>query len=128
MKSASTISDKKEDSALDLSGRGMALAFSPDQNVLAIGLEDSRILLWSTEDHRITLQIHRHSGGVLALAFSPDGTELASAGNDGRVILFQDKDSNTKKNILALSPSPLRAITDKSYLTGIRSQLVPDTW
>lgn len=89
--------EKEKEWALDLSSRGMTLAFAPaPYNVLAIGLEDSRILLWSTTYHRVALQIHRHTGGVQGLAFSPDGSQFASAGNDGHVILLQDSDPAKK--------------------------------
>jgi WD40 repeat protein len=58
---------------------------SADEGILAIGLQDGGIVLWSTEDARRILEIRQQKGGILGLAFSPDGEALASSGNDGVV-------------------------------------------
>ena len=68
-----------------LSARGQVLAFSPNDSILAIGQQDSRILLWSTEFRHTVMTIRTHTGGVLGLQFSPDCLTLASSGNDGQV-------------------------------------------
>jgi WD40 repeat protein len=68
-----------------LSARGQVLAFSPKDSILAIGQQDSRILLWSTEFRHTVMTIRTHTGGVLGLQFSPDCLTLASSGNDGQV-------------------------------------------
>jgi WD40 repeat protein len=72
-----------------LPARGQTLAFHPKEPILAIGLQDSSILLWSTKDQRDLMTIRQHTGGVLGLAFSPDGQTLASSGNDGQVRILR---------------------------------------
>jgi WD40 repeat protein len=78
-------SRKPVETTEQLTARGQILAFDPKEPVLAIGLQDSNILLWSTNYRRDIMTIHQHTGGVLGLAFSPDGQTLASSGNDGQV-------------------------------------------
>jgi WD40 repeat protein len=72
-----------------LTARGQVLAFDPNAPILAIGLQDSNILLWSTRYGRDIMTIRHHTGGVLGLAFSPDGQSLASSGNDGQVTVLE---------------------------------------
>jgi WD40 repeat protein len=87
-------SGKAVETMKSLSARGQALVFDPDPRdpILAIGLQDSTILLWSTKYYRDVLTIHQHTGGVLGLAFSPDGKTLASSGNDGLVVALTAQD------------------------------------
>lgn len=64
-----------------------ALAFSPDETLLAGGFGDGVVVLWPVADaggERRTLTFEEHCG-VTALAFSPDGATLAMGGDNGAV-------------------------------------------
>jgi len=65
-----------------------ALAWSPDDKVLASGGEDDSIYLWSIEKKRRLHYQFAHRGGVVALAFKTDtpGLNLVSAGKDSCVV------------------------------------------
>ncbi len=67
-----------------------AIAFSPDgENVLS-GLEDGRLIVWSSvsgsQDN--TREFTGHSARITSIEFSPDGTRLLTSSNDRAIILW----------------------------------------
>jgi WD40 repeat protein/serine/threonine protein kinase len=72
-----------------LSNQIPALAFSPDDTLLAAGaINDERVLICPIADPHARRVLEGHNGGIRALAFAPDGKTLATAGNDGLIRLW----------------------------------------
>ena len=67
-----------------------ALAFGPDERLLASGSWDGTITLWELE-RDAPLWTVQHTKGVLSLAFTPDGRTLASSGNDATIQLWESQ-------------------------------------
>jgi WD40 repeat protein len=65
-----------------------AVAFSPDDAVLAAGCSDGRIRLWDVASGRLRLTLSGHVGGISRLAFAPDGRSLSSLGEDNVLNLW----------------------------------------
>jgi WD40 repeat protein len=65
-----------------------ALAFSPDEQMLATGSWDGTIKLWDLENGAL-LWLGQHAGSVHRLAFRPDGRTLASGGDDAAIRLWE---------------------------------------
>ncbi len=66
---------------------GRALAFSPDERLLATGSWDGTIKLWDLERGAL-LWTGWHTDIVENLAFAPDGQRLASCGDDATIRLW----------------------------------------
>lgn len=82
----------------------IALAFSPDRNLLASGGLDGKLRLWNfagrkPRDHSAP---RRHKGEIHALAFAPEGNLLASGSGtmDGSVWLWDMTDGHLKERAL----------------------------
>ena len=68
---------------LELEGHTYALAFSPDETVMATGAEDRTARVWDVERKTEIARV-AHEDGVWTLAFSPhDGKYLATGSGDG---------------------------------------------
>ncbi len=62
-----------------------AIAFSPDNRLLALGLSDGRVLLYDLETGRSKANLIGHRAAVTCLAFSVDGRRLATGSEDGTI-------------------------------------------
>ncbi|KFA87964.1 CHAT domain-containing protein [Archangium violaceum] len=67
-----------------------AVAFSPKEEQLAVGLEDGTVHLWHTRSGRRLAILRGHDLAVESVAFNGLG-ELASASRDGTVLLWRVK-------------------------------------
>ena len=65
------------------------VAFSPDGALLAAGLNDSTVRIWTVADGKLLWTLRSHTRGVQSVAFSADGTLLASGSDDNTVGLWQ---------------------------------------
>jgi WD40 repeat protein len=93
----------------------MALAYSPDGSLLAIGTGDWKdtgpgtILLWDTATGRTRSILRGHRSPVAAVAFSPDGATLGSAGWNTEILLW-DVSSGASRLLPAGHGGPIEAL------------------
>ena len=85
-----------------------ALAFSPDEQMLATGSWDGMIKLWNLENGAL-LWLGQHTGSIHRLAFTPDGHTLASGGDDA-VIRLWDVSTGKPLQTLSSQSSPIYAL------------------
>jgi WD40 repeat protein len=71
---------------------GLALAFSPDGRLLAVGTPRGSVQLWDKNTGKCVASVRGHSSSVRALAFRPDGRVLASGSSDRTIVLWDVAD------------------------------------
>jgi len=64
-----------------LSKQITALAFSPDNRLLAVGFSNGQVDVWQTGDKKLRRTLSAHTGSVNAVGFRPDGA-LLTVGDD----------------------------------------------
>lgn len=65
-----------------------SLAFSPDENALAVGGRFGEVRVWKWAEPNEQQPLQGHEGTVLSLQFSPSGKYLASGGSDRSVHIW----------------------------------------
>ncbi|WP_265263175.1 WD40 repeat domain-containing protein [Spirulina subsalsa] len=104
-------------------GRIEAIAFSPEQQVLATGGSDAVLRLWSLKTGKLVgtlgkhLVLGAHSDRILALQFSATGNTLVSSSQDGTLKLWDLRTRDRPRTLhtytlhFALSPDELTLVT-----------------
>ena len=65
-----------------------SVKFSPDGQDVLSGVEDGRLIVWSTVSSTQVREFTGHSARITSIEFSEDGTQLLTASNDRAIILW----------------------------------------
>lgn len=87
----------------------LALAFSPDDSLIATGSLDLTVRLWDARTGTTLHVLSGHTQGINSLAFSPDGTRLASGDQAGAVRLW-DVASGQPVGVLRQASEPFSGL------------------
>jgi WD40 repeat protein len=114
-------------------GRAQLVAFSPDDQTLALGADDGSVLLWDITTGVCRRRLSETGGQVWAVAFSPDGKTLAAGLDDAksaRVVQLWDLVTGIYRGTVPIFSSNLELSfsEDSRYLKTNRELIrVPST-
>lgn len=89
-----------------------ALAFSPDDSLLAVGDDDGRVFVFDVQSARKVQESRPVRGDVVGLEFSPDGRSLFVGSEDRRIVEIDvragtvEREQRTEKRVRSLDLSP----------------------
>jgi WD40 repeat protein len=95
---------------LALGRQAWTVAFSPDSNLLAAGLDDDRVLIVRTHDARIRRTLRPIGAPIVSLAFAPDGT-LATGSWAGLVQRWDPATGAQLGHPVRVAQSPVASIS-----------------
>jgi len=72
----------------NLKGPATTVEFSPNGQVVLLGMADGMIILWDLDSREELRRFTGHSGQINDLGFTPDGSLAVSGGEDGLVIVW----------------------------------------
>jgi len=77
-------------------GRVDAVAFSPDDKLLAIGGGKPELVIWNLASDQRLVTLRGHLGAIWSTTFSPDGAEVATCSADGTVRVWEARSTNPR--------------------------------
>ena len=98
---------------ITLDGPAADLAFSHDNNLLAISVPNSGVGLWSRPSGAERARLPGASGsqGTPSMAFSPDGSLLVVGTDDGQIVLWDVTTATPRHMIQSVSGGQVRFVT-----------------
>ena len=90
-----------------------ALAFSPDNKLLASGGDDHKIHIWDAATQKEITSLSKHLAAIKYLSFSGDGKLLASVSSNDQIIIWNVSDWSINQQL-------------KQAGSGIFGQFLPD--
>ena len=82
------VSNQTEIATLQHNGYVLALAFSPNGQLLAAGDAEGTVKIWDVQKRQAIAQLEGDTTRVDSVTFAPDGRTLASAGYQGQIKLW----------------------------------------
>ena len=82
-----------------LSGKGYAVAFSPDGRRIVSGSSDKSVRVWDSSTGQVQNVLEGHTHSVQSVAFSPDGRRIVSGSLDKSVRVW-DSSTGKVQNVL----------------------------
>lgn len=74
-------------------GPGETVAYSPTGDVIAVGLQNGKVLIYDSESLELKAGKHDRVKAVSQVKFSPDGKTLAAGGHDSLIITYNVTDN-----------------------------------
>ena len=90
----------------------MTAVLSPDGKLIASGLQDYTVVLWDTEDEKISATLQSHKACVRTVAFSPDGKFVAYGSYNNTIRLWNIQSGRTCR----IYHGHLHCVTSVSFL------------
>lgn len=106
------LASRSEYVRLDQPGVSLALDFSPDGRMLAVGSSDERVYIWDVETGERLGELTGHTAGIAfhSVDWSPDG-KLIAAGSRGDDIWIWDVESGSQIGKLDLHHDEIAGLT-----------------
>jgi WD40 repeat protein/transcriptional regulator with XRE-family HTH domain len=106
-----------------------AVAFSPDDRLLATAAADGTVRLWDISDpadpRQLGQPLTRLADAVYQVTFSPDGHVLAASGEDGDVRLW-DVAEPSRRRLLTVLSGPVGIVYDVAFSPDGRTLATAD--
>ena len=120
----------EEEQSIVVAGSVTTIAFSPDTNLIAMGLDNGEVQIWDVATADLGDILENHTEAVTVMAFTPNGKTLVTGAMDGLVNLWDVETGALNNSLegnggeitaLAISPDGERvAYADYLYGGGSR--------
>ncbi|MFA5623820.1 MAG: WD40 repeat domain-containing protein [Bradymonadales bacterium] len=103
-------------------GKALALAFSPDDKLLAVGAKDGCIHVLDAKSAELKLKLKQHYDFVFTLDFEPDTNYIVSSGKDKTLRVWDPESGNFIKDYAGIcSTLQPRTMVSQNFKASVKS-------